>query len=87
MSKETKKSKPKTETKAAKTESPKGSGVKPKEKSGSKITPSKASSAIQNGKGSAPRNMGPQYLSNFDTIKWESSKKKKRAEGQKTVKV
>lgn len=43
--------------------------------------------AIQNGKGSAPRNMGPKYLSNFDRIKWERDPLLKPAAGQKAVKI
>lgn len=42
---------------------------------------------IQNGKGSAPRNMGPKYLSNFDRIKWQGDPSLKPAVGQKAVKV
>lgn len=38
-------------------------------------TPSK--SAAQNGKGDAPRNMGPKYLKNFDQIDWGAHRRKK----------
>jgi len=44
------------------------------------------SSTIQNGKGSAPRNMGPTFKKNFGKIKW-SEGKKQRVEGRREVKV
>jgi hypothetical protein len=46
-----------------------------------------AKGTIQNGKGSAPRNMGPRYLSNFDGIKWGGDPSLKPSAGQKAVKV
>ena len=53
-------------------------------------TPASSSSskkgAIQNGKGSGPRNMSKTFLKNYDGIRWESAGKK-RKEGSKFVKV
>jgi len=46
-----------------------------------------AKGGIQNGKGSAPRNISPQFRSNYDGIKWEGGKKRKRQEGTKFVKT
>ncbi|MEM6601656.1 MAG: hypothetical protein AAF649_09750 [Verrucomicrobiota bacterium] len=43
------------------------------------------SSTIQNGKGSAPRNMGPTFKKNFGKIKWGD--KRERVEGRREVKV
>lgn len=49
---------------------------------------SSSSGGIQNGKGSAPRNISPQFRSNYDGISWESNKKKaKKPAGEKFVKV
>ncbi|MGF1677583.1 MAG: hypothetical protein ACFCUX_00135 [Candidatus Methylacidiphilales bacterium] len=48
---------------------------------------SPAKVVTQNGKGSAPRNMGPRYLQNFGTINWSVANKKKRQEGRREVKV
>lgn len=48
-------------------------------------TPSK-SCTIQNGKGSAPRNISEKFLSNYESINW-SSGGRKRKEGRKEVKV
>lgn len=64
----------KTETKSTTKEAPKAKATPPK------------STPIQNGKGSSPRNMGPQFLENYENIKG-MSKSKKRKEGQKFVKV
>jgi len=44
------------------------------------------STTIQNGKGSAPRNMGPTFKKNFGKIKW-SADKRERVEGRREVKV
>ena len=46
----------------------------------------KAAPSIQNGKGSAPRNISKSFLSNYEGIRWESAGKK-RKEGTKFVKV
>jgi len=60
---------------------------KPKNESPAKSNDTSKTAAIQNGKGSAPRNMGPKYLSNFDGIKWERDPLLKPAAGQKAVKI
>jgi len=79
----------KVESKASGTEA-KSSGTEAKVSSDSvdkkpkATTPTKT--VIQNGKGSAPRNMGPQFKKNFTRIKWGEEKRQRR-EGYREVKV
>ncbi|MEM9399910.1 MAG: hypothetical protein AAF984_06845 [Verrucomicrobiota bacterium] len=76
----------KTESKPAKsetkTEPKKTSENKPK-KPAAKAT---GNTPIKNGKGSAPRNMGPEFLSNFDNIRWDSTDEPKPKPGKKFIK-
>jgi hypothetical protein len=55
---------------------------------GAKAAPSEGTGRvkIQNGKGSAPRNISGTFLKNYDGIKWTSAGKG-RKEGSKFVKV
>lgn len=46
----------------------------------------KTPTAIQNGKGDAPRNISEKFRNNYDSIRWES-RRTPRAEGEKFVKV
>ncbi|MEM6823045.1 MAG: hypothetical protein AAF558_14030 [Verrucomicrobiota bacterium] len=64
---------PKAEAKEAKKEAP-------------KATKKADTTPIQNGKGSAPRNMGPKFKKNYKGIRWES-KDEPRQKGVKQVKV
>jgi len=40
--------------------------------------PANNTRTIQNGKGDAPRNIGPLFRQNYDLINWGSNKRKKR---------
>ncbi len=73
----------KSETKATPATETKTEAKTPSEKTDSSV---KKSNTIQNGKGSAPRNMGPQFKQNFTKIKWGDAKRE-RQEGRKEVKV
>lgn len=79
-------SKPKAEAKAETTSKPKAESASTSSSSSASAS-SSGSSQIQNGKGDAPRNISPRFRKNFDGIRWDSTKKAKRQEGVKTVKV
>lgn len=46
-----------------------------------------ATTTGQNGKGDAPRNISLRFRKNYDSIRWQSSDKKKKPSGKKFVKV
>ncbi|MDD5261643.1 MAG: hypothetical protein PHD76_07305 [Methylacidiphilales bacterium] len=48
-------------------------------------TPSTKAAGIQNGKGSAPRNISEEFRQNYNGVKWSSGGKLKK--GEKFVKV
>jgi len=73
---------PKTESKASGSDSKSSSSASASEKKPS----ASAKPVIQNGKGSAPRNVGPQFKRNFTRINW-GTEKRIRVEGRKEVKV
>ncbi|MEM9444227.1 MAG: hypothetical protein AAGA18_02645 [Verrucomicrobiota bacterium] len=64
----------------------KSSDTKKDEKKPKSKPKTTGSSEIKNGKGSGPRNMGPEFLDNFGKIRWESHKKKRPQAGTKFVK-
>ncbi|MDE1170564.1 MAG: hypothetical protein PW734_05015 [Verrucomicrobium sp.] len=53
---------------------------------GPKASSAPTATSIQNGKGSAPRNMSKTFRSNYDGIRWDQ-RGKARKEGEKFVKV